>query len=58
MKKEVSEALELLNDLQNLMSDRISDLHEVKGGMQARHCYMFYRSKLWEIRDVLRKIEK
>lgn len=40
-------ALELLDDLSKLLDDRISDLYQVKGGMQSRHAYMFYRDKVW-----------
>jgi hypothetical protein len=40
-------ALEILDDLSKLLDDRISDLYQVKGGMQSRHAYMFYRDKVW-----------
>lgn len=44
----IEEALETLEDLAGFLDERVSDLHQVKGGMQARHCYIFYRSKVWE----------
>ncbi len=49
----VKEALEKAEDLSKLLTERIADLHEVKGMMQARHAYIFYRKVLWEIRDSL-----
>lgn len=54
MKEEVKEALRILNDLSKLLDDRIEDLYQVKGGMQSRHAYMFYREKVW---DAMEKLE-
>ena len=45
--KKLDNALEILDDLSKLLDDRISDLYQVKGGMQSRHAYMFYRDKVW-----------
>jgi hypothetical protein len=47
--------LEIIKDLEKLLTERIADLYEVKGMMQARHAYLFYRQKLWEIRSELIK---
>jgi hypothetical protein len=51
----------VVDDLEKLLTDRIIDLHEVKGGMQARHAYILYRKLLWEakylMRDNLKKNE-
>lgn len=41
------EAIEILRELETLLTDRISDLHEVKGGMQSRHAYCYYRDHVW-----------
>lgn len=46
--KKLDKALELLDDLSKLLDDRIEDLYQVKGGMQSRHAYMFYRDKVWD----------
>lgn len=50
-----------INHLEDLLTDRISDLHEVKGGMQARHAYILYKKLLWEakylIKDNLEEIK-
>ena len=43
--------LEDIGELESRLTERISDLHEVQGGMQARHAYIFYRKLLCEIRD-------
>ena len=51
----LNDALEILNDLSKLLDDRVSDLHQVKGGMQARHCYIFYRSQVWDAMSKLKK---
>ena len=42
--------------LEQLLTERISDLHEVKGGMQARHAYIYYRKLVWDIEKSLRDI--
>jgi len=44
-----------LDFLSRLMDDLISDLHNVKGGQQARHSYMFYRESMWKIKADLKK---
>lgn len=53
---------ELVDELESLITERISDLHEVKGGKQARHAYILYRKILWEakylIQDNLEEIEE
>lgn len=55
---ELDTAYEILNDLSKLLDERIVDLHEVKGGMQARHAYIFYRKHVWDAMDALRKQSK
>ena len=45
-----------LEFLSRLMDDMISDMHNIKGGQQARHSYMLYREYVWKIRAALKKI--
>lgn len=52
-KENLSEFFELVYSLETLLTDRISDLHEVKGGMQARHAYILYRKLLVEAKDLI-----
>jgi hypothetical protein len=52
--KNIKDAIETLDDLGKFLDERVSDLYQVQGGMQARHCYIFYRSKVWEAKDLLR----
>lgn len=56
--KEFDDAVETLDELSKFLDERVSDLYKVQGGMQARHCYIFYRSKVWDamfkIRNILR----
>jgi len=40
----------LFKELEDLLTDRISDCHEIKGMMQCRHAYIFYRKLLQEIK--------
>lgn len=47
------EADQEFRDLEKHLTERISDLHEVKGGMQARHAYMYYRYMLWSALEKL-----
>ena len=53
--KKLDNALEILDDLSKLLDDRISDLYQVKGGMQSRHAYMFYRDKVWNVISELKQ---
>lgn len=42
-----------LDFLSRLMDDMVSDLHNVKGGQQARHSYMLYREYMWRMKSNL-----
>jgi len=59
--EKVKDFFDVVDNLEELLTDRIVDLHEVKGGMQARHAYILYRKLLWEakylMRDNLKKNE-
>lgn len=44
-----------LEHLSGLMNDLIVDMHNVKGGQQARHSYMLYRKYIWDIQAELKK---
>lgn len=55
MKKDKLEEInETIDDLEKLLSERIVDLHELKGGMQARHAYCYYRSLVWKVKYLIR----
>jgi len=49
-------AIEILRELEDRLTERISDLHEVKLGVEARHSFMFYRDYVWQSLAVLRSI--
>jgi hypothetical protein len=51
----LDDALEVLTDLSKFLDERVVDLHNVQGGMQARHCYIFYRSQVWEAMSKIKK---
>jgi hypothetical protein len=55
-----ADILESLKECESYLTERISDLHEVKGGMQARHSYIFYRQyvyRAWiDLRDNLKEL--
>jgi hypothetical protein len=61
-KEKADNILDELNEVERLLDERISDLHEVKGGMQARHAYVLYRNKLLyarcDLRDSLKPANK
>lgn len=38
-------------ELEDLLTERIADLHEIQGMMQARHAYIYYRYLLCKIRE-------
>ncbi len=50
---DLSEIHDDIDELAKLLGDRVGDLHNVKGAMQARHTYIFYRKLLWEIQHKL-----
>jgi len=47
-----------IQELDQLLTERISDLHQVKGGMQARHAYIFYRNLVWQAKDAIDNVQK
>jgi hypothetical protein len=58
MKTELKEAIEILDNLSKLLDDRVEDLYQVKGGMQSRHAYMFYREKVWDAIEKLQNVKQ
>ena len=54
-KDTLDNVFEDLDFLSRLMDDMVSDLHNVKGGQQARHSYMLYREYMWRIKAELKK---
>jgi len=55
IKENLDVVFEDLDVLSKLMDDLIVDLHNVKGGQQARHSYMLYREYMWKIKAELKK---
>ena len=59
--EKVKDFFEVIDSLDKLLTERISDLHEVRGEMQSRHAYCYYRSLVWEakylMRDSLKEIK-
>ena len=53
-KKKLKEALEVLGELEKLLDERVVDFYEVKGMMQARHAYCYYRKYVWEVQRIVR----
>jgi ACT domain-containing protein len=47
-----------IQELDQLLTERISDLHQVKGGMQSRHAYIFYRNLVWQVKDAIDNVQK
>ena len=52
--EKVKDLFEVFDDLEKLLTERISDLHKVKGGIQSRHAYCYYRKLLWEAKYLMR----
>jgi len=52
-KVKVKEFFDVLDDIEKLLTDRISDLHEIKGGVQSRHAYIFYRRLICEAKYLM-----
>jgi hypothetical protein len=55
IKQNLDIVFEDLDFLSRLMDDMISDMHNVKGGQQVRHSYMFYREYVWRIKAKLKE---
>jgi len=53
--KKVQEFFDTIAKLERLLDERIVDLHEVKGGMQSRHAYCYYRELLWTAKYIMRE---
>jgi len=61
--KEIKEnILEQAEELEKLLTDRISELYNLSGAAQgqffqgARHTFCYYRDYTWKIRDLARQI--
>lgn len=52
--EKVDDFFQVISDLEKLLDERIVDLHEVRGGMQSRHAYCYYRKLLWEAKYIMR----
>lgn len=52
--EKLKKALFILNELERLLTDRISDLYEVRGGMQSRHAYCYYREHVVDAINLLK----
>jgi hypothetical protein len=50
----VKDFFQVISDLEKLLDERVVDLHEVRGGMQSRHAYCYYRKLLWEAKYIMR----
>jgi len=51
--QKANDIIDDLKTLNKLLTDQISDLHEMKGGIPMRHCFIFYRERLQGITDAL-----
>jgi hypothetical protein len=51
--QDLDEVIERLNTLEDYLTERIVDCHNVKGLMQGRHAYILYRKILQEARENL-----
>ena len=58
IKEATPSAAYLVKELDKLLTERIADLYEIQGMVQARHAYIYYRSLLWKIGDELDKVTR
>jgi hypothetical protein len=54
-KENIENIFQALNNLDRLLTERISDLHDVKGMMQARHAYIFYRHQVNNVGTLIKE---
>jgi len=55
MSNELEKAIALSDELDKAITDRISDLHQIKGGVSERQSFMYLRSFVWNIQNELKK---
>ncbi len=56
MSNELQRATDLSDELDKAITDRISDLHQIKGGVSERQSFMYLRSFVWNIKNELKKL--
>ena len=44
-----------LEDIDKILTERISDLHQIKGAMAERHSFIYYRKLICDLKDNLNK---
>jgi len=49
----IADIKDQIDELESLLTERISELHEVKGYQESRHVFIFYRKLLWDIKRYL-----
>lgn len=55
MSNELQRAFALSDELDKAITDRISDLHQIKGGVSERQSFMYLRSFVWNIQNELKE---
>jgi hypothetical protein len=55
MSNELQKAIALSDELDKAITDRISDLHQIKGCVSERQSFMYLRSFVWNIKHELEK---
>lgn len=50
--------LQVIEDFGKLLTDRVSDLYQVRGAIHYRHNFVHYRGILWEAREYIKAGKK
>lgn len=50
---QLSEINDMIEKLSKCFDEKISELHQVKGGQTERHAFCYYRQLVWSIKDNL-----
>ena len=51
--KKREDCAEVIEELESLIQDKISELHNVKGAQTERHAYIYYRALVWKLKTTL-----
>lgn len=51
--KKKEDCAEILDELESLIQEKISELHNVKGAQTERHAYIYYRALVWQLKTAL-----
>ena len=56
LEQPIEDLKELTDSLEKLFDSKIVELNNVQLGQTERHAFMYYREKLWQIKDAIQEL--